>query len=70
MFEDEKGKQEVNESEEVLLYIDPKLETINIEDMVVQAILLDDPFVKRCTACSKRLENVDDDEDLEESESK
>jgi hypothetical protein len=33
--------------------------------MIVQAILLNDPFVKRCNACSKRLEEADDD-DLDE----
>jgi hypothetical protein len=34
--------------------------------MIVQAILLNDPFVKRCDVCSKRLENVHDDDDLDE----
>ena len=72
VFEDEVAKKkEPAESEEVLLYIDPKAETINIEDMVVQAILLNDPFVKRCDACTKRLASTDDDEDdLGEFESK
>lgn len=70
VFEDETAKKEANESEEVLLYIDPKAETINIEDMVVQAIMLNDPFVKRCAACTKRLESVSDDDDVEEYESK
>jgi len=64
VFEDEiTKKKETTETEEVVLYIDPKAETINIEDMVVQAILLNDPFVKRCSACTKRLASVDDDED-------
>lgn len=68
IFEDEiKKEKDANESEEVLFTIDPKAETINIEDMVVQSILLNDPFVKRCPSCTKRLEAInDDDEDLGE----
>lgn len=64
VFEDEIAKKkETADTEEVVLYIDPKAETINIEDMVVQSILLNDPFVKRCDACTKRLEASSDDED-------
>lgn len=64
VFEDEiKKEKEINESEEVLFTIDPKAETINIEDMVAQSILLNDPFVKRCDACTKRLASDDYDED-------
>ncbi|MEI6119118.1 MAG: YceD family protein [bacterium] len=71
VFEDEiTKKKESVETEEVVLYIDPKAETINIEDMVVQAILLNDPFVKRCDACTKRLETIDDEDDLDEFQSK
>lgn len=64
IFEDEvKKEKEANESEEVLFTIDPKAETINIEDMVVQSILLNDPFVKRCKDCTKRLNSAEYDED-------
>jgi uncharacterized metal-binding protein YceD (DUF177 family) len=68
VFEDDVAKKkEPTESEEVVFYIDSKSETINIEDMVVQAILLNDPFVKRCEKCTKRLEaSNDDDEDFGE----
>lgn len=66
VFEDEAKKEEVGESEEVLFFIDSKSETINIEDMVVQAILLDEPFVKRCDTCTKRLANLDDEDELDE----
>lgn len=69
-FEGEIKDSQESSSEEVVLSIDPKLETINIEDMVVQAILLNDPFVKRCDVCTKRLENIDDEDDLEEFQSK
>ena len=66
VFEDDVAKKkEPTESEEVVFHIDSKSETINIEDMVVQAILLNDPFVKRCEKCTKRLEaSNDDDEDF------
>jgi len=64
VFEDEiTKKKETSETEEVVMYIDPKVETINIEDMVVQSILLNDPFVKRCEPCTKRLESDNYDED-------
>lgn len=63
-FEEEiKKEKDVNESEEVLFYIDSKAETINIEDMVVQSILLNDPFVKRCATCTKRVQDTADNED-------
>jgi uncharacterized metal-binding protein YceD (DUF177 family) len=42
--------------------INLKDETINIEDMIVQAIVLNDPFVKRCEECEKRLEKESEDE--------
>jgi uncharacterized metal-binding protein YceD (DUF177 family) len=35
-------------SDEVLFLIDPKNETIDVEEMLYQAVLLQDPFVKRC----------------------
>lgn len=63
-FEDELAKdQENHDTEEAVFVIDPKAETINIEDMVVQSILLNDPFVKRCTTCTKRVQDTADDED-------
>lgn len=70
VFEDENTKKETITGEEVLFFIDSKAETINIEDMVVQAILLEDPFVKRCDTCVKRLANVDDEDELGEFASK
>ncbi|MFA6255942.1 MAG: hypothetical protein WC606_02040 [Candidatus Absconditabacterales bacterium] len=63
VFEGDVKEKEASETEEVLFFIDSKAETINIEDMVVQAILLDEPFVKRCDACIKRLASIEDDED-------
>lgn len=57
-------KEEEESSEEAILYINEKDDTIDISDMVYQAVMLDDPFVKRCPACEKRLEAEEDDEDL------
>jgi len=71
VFEDELAKKESSDSEEVLFFINKKSETINIEDMVVQSLLLNDPFVKRCAACTTRLENLsDDDDDFDDMEPK
>lgn len=70
VFEHDISDQEKTTSEEPLFYIDPKDETINIEDMVVQSILLNDPFVKRCPKCIQRLDTSDDEEDLGEFTSK
>lgn len=66
IFEDDIKKEDTENAEEVVFFIDSKSETINIEDMVVQAILLNDPFVKRCEACTKRLDAEGDDEDTYE----
>ncbi len=64
VFEDDTTKQEANESEEVIFFINKKAETIDIEDMIVQSILLNDPFVKRCADCTKRLADMDDDDEV------
>lgn len=63
-------EKEANTDEEVFL-IDAKSETINIQDMVVQAILLHEPIVKRCPPCEKKLEaEGGDDDELPTFESK
>ena len=63
-------EKEANTDEEVFL-IDAKSETINIQDMVVQAILLHEPIVKRCPPCEKKLEaEAGDDDELPEFESR
>ncbi|PJA48975.1 MAG: hypothetical protein CO170_00985 [candidate division SR1 bacterium CG_4_9_14_3_um_filter_40_9] len=67
------GDQKINEdsSEDEIFPIDAKSETINIQDMVVQAILLHEPIVKRCPPCEKKLEaEAGDDDELPEFESK
>jgi len=57
-------KEEEEAAEEAILYINEKDDSIDISDMVYQAIMLDDPFVKRCAACEKRLAATEDDEDM------
>lgn len=46
-----------------LFPIDPKNETINIEDMLVQSIVLKEPFVKRCESCQKNLDGKEQSSD-------
>lgn len=49
--------------------IDAKNEVIDIHDMVLQAIVLKEPIVKRCATCQKKLdqEALDDEDDFDES---
>lgn len=58
--------EELEMSEEAILFINDKDETIDISDMVTQAIMLNDPFVKRCPACAKKITDAEDDEDMGE----
>lgn len=57
------SKEEEESADEAILIINPKDETIDVTDMIVQAIVLNDPFVKRCDTCEKKLANMDDEED-------
>jgi len=57
------SKDEEEASDEAILFINEKDDTIDITDMVYQAILLNEPFVKRCADCEKRLASEDDEED-------
>lgn len=61
---DSMTKEEEETSEEAILFINDKDETIDVTDMIYQAIMLNDPFVKRCPACEKKIAAIDDDEDL------
>jgi len=55
--------KELEEStDEVLFLIDPKKETIDVEDMLYQAVLLQEPFVKRCPACEAALQDMPSEE--------
>lgn len=70
VIESEQTEEEKANAEESVFFIDPKNEVIDIHDMVVQAILLQEPIVKRCAACEKKLENVSDDDELPTFEAK
>ena len=61
------NKDEVNyANDEVLFFIDEKTSTINIEELIYQAIELETPFVLYCPDCAKQHENLSEDE-VEES---
>ncbi len=61
------NKDEINyANDEVLFFIDEKTATINIEEMVYQAIKLETPFVLYCPDCAKNHENLS--EEIDESE--
>ena len=62
------NKDEINyANDEVLFFIDEKTATINIEELIYQAIELETPFVLYCPDCAKKHENLSEDE-IEESE--
>ena len=59
--------EEIENADETILLINPKDETIDISDMVTQAITLNDPFVKRCPSCDKKFSSeASDEDDLDE----
>ncbi|MDR0369081.1 MAG: hypothetical protein LBH96_00665 [Candidatus Peribacteria bacterium] len=60
-------KELEDSSDEVLFLIHPKNETINIEEMLYQAVLLQEPFVKRCPSCEESFSKKErDDEETDE----
>ena len=61
------NKDEINYSnDEVLFFIDEKTATINVEEMIYQAIELETPFVLYCPDCAKKHENIsEENEELE-----
>jgi len=55
--------KELEEScNEVMFLINQKNETIDLEDMLYQAVHIDDPFIMKCKNCSKKIieENVEE----------
>jgi uncharacterized metal-binding protein YceD (DUF177 family) len=63
------NKEEINyANDEVLFFIDEKTSTINIEEMIYQAIELETPFVLYCPDCAKKHENLSEDEEVDESD--
>lgn len=62
------NKEEINyANDEVLFFIDEKTSTINIEEMIYQAIELERPIVLYCPECAKNHENLSED-DVDESD--
>lgn len=62
------NKEEINyANDEVLFFIDEKTATINIEEMIYQAVELESPVVLYCPECAKNHENLSEDE-IEESD--
>ena len=62
------NKEEINyANDEVLFFIDEKTATINIEEMIYQAVELERPVVLYCPECAKNHENLSEDE-IEESD--
>ena len=62
------NKEEINyANDEVLFFIDEKTATINIEEMIYQAIELEKPIVLYCPDCAKKHENLLE-EEINESE--
>ena len=63
------NKDEINyANDEVLFFIDEKTATINIEELIYQAIELETPFVLDCPDCAKTHENLTEDEEIEEED--
>lgn len=62
-------KAEQETSDEEIFLIDSKNETIDIQDMLVQSILLESPVINRCPECSKKIESMSDDDDTDYFES-
>ena len=52
-------KEREESEEEVIFPIDKKSDTIDLEEMLYQAVKLEDPFVIECEECRKNPENPD-----------
>ena len=60
--EENRALEQEHTDEEIFL-IDEKNENIDIHDMLLQSILLEQPVVKHCSNCAKKLASLPDDED-------
>jgi hypothetical protein len=60
---DENIKLEQEHSEEEIFPINSRDETINIEDMMIQAIRLGDPIAIHCPVCAKKVAELPDEEE-------
>ncbi|HCB51511.1 TPA: hypothetical protein DEP21_02960 [Patescibacteria group bacterium] len=62
-------KLEQENTDEEIFLIDSKNETIDVEDMLVQAVVLSEPIAKHCPDCAKKVSEMPDEEDGEYMES-
>ncbi|MEI6425725.1 MAG: hypothetical protein WCO66_00050 [Candidatus Absconditabacteria bacterium] len=60
---EENIKLEQEHSEEEIFPINSRDETINIEDMMIQAIRLGDPIAIHCPTCAQKIASLPDEED-------
>ncbi len=56
-----------NIHEEEIFPLNPKTESIDVEDMIVQAIGLETPFTKKCPQCEDKETQDDNDEEFNTS---
>lgn len=47
-------------------FINTKDETIDIEEIITQSIILEEPIIKKCNECIKKEENIEDEDNIEE----
>lgn len=62
-----RDEEETEEEEEEYFPLDAKSEIINIEEMLVQSILLQEPITKKCNTCLEQDKDDNNDEDEYES---
>jgi uncharacterized metal-binding protein YceD (DUF177 family) len=63
---EQRKKEEEGNGDEEIFVINARDETIDLEPMIVQSIVLEEPFVKHCSSCAKEVEQQTDDEDIDE----
>ncbi len=66
VISEERKKEEQDTTDEEIFVINARDESIDLEPMIVQAIRLQDPFVKHCSVCEKEATNDNDEEDNDE----
>jgi len=58
-------KEEQETSEEEIFVINSRDESIDLEPMILQSIILKEPFIKRCPKCESELAKEFEDEDID-----
>lgn len=52
-YKNEEEEENFDVNKEEIFPLNPKSESIDIEDMIVQAVVLQEPFIKKCESCKK-----------------